>query len=77
MRDLLKKKIYDEGSQGDWEHITDQIGMFAYTGLKPAQVDKIKKDHHIYLTRDGRISMAGVNSNNVEHIATAIHAVTK
>ncbi|KAI8994375.1 pyridoxal phosphate-dependent transferase [Gaertneriomyces semiglobifer] len=60
-----------------WEHITSQIGMFCYSGLKPEQVDKLKSDHSVYLTRDGRISIAGITSGNVEYLAKAIHEVTK
>ena len=51
--------------------------MFCFSGLTPEQVEKLKNEHHIYLTKDGRISMAGVNSNNVEYIAKAIVNVTK
>lgn len=42
----------------------------------PPQVDKLTGEHSVYLTRNGRISMAGVNSGNVERLAQAIHAVT-
>lgn len=34
------------------------------------------KHHHVYLTRDGRISMAGVTTKNVGRIAAGIHDVT-
>ncbi|KAJ2383810.1 Aspartate aminotransferase, mitochondrial, partial [Coemansia sp. RSA 2611] len=60
-----------------WAHITDQIGMFCFTGLKPEQVDRLARDFHIYLTRDGRVSMAGISSSNVSYLAESIHAVTK
>ena len=33
MRTYLKKKLEDLGTPGTWNHITDQIGMFSYTGL--------------------------------------------
>ncbi|KAI8918434.1 pyridoxal phosphate-dependent transferase [Powellomyces hirtus] len=65
------------GSTHSWEHITSQIGMFCYSGLKPEQVDKMRKDASVYLTRDGRISIAGITSKNVEYLAKAIHDVTK
>ena len=39
-----------------------QIGMFTYTGMTPEQVDKLTHEHSIYLTRNGRISMAGINT---------------
>ena len=56
----------------DWSHITSQIGMFAFTGLSPKQVDLITRKHHIYCTKNGRFSVAGINPSNVKHIAAAI-----
>lgn len=41
------------------------------------QVDRLTKEYSIYLTRDGRISVAGLSSKNVEYLAHAIHRVTK
>ena len=35
------------------------------------------QDHSVYLTKDGRISVAGVSSGNVGHLAYAMHQVTK
>ena len=58
-------------------HVESQIGMFAFTGLTPEEVDKLAADFSIFLTRDGRVSMAGVNSKNVEYIAKSLHEVTK
>lgn len=49
----------------------------SFTGLTPEQVDKLAKEHHVYLTRDGRVSMAGVTTSNVGYLAEAIHSVTK
>ncbi|KDO34648.1 hypothetical protein SPRG_00710 [Saprolegnia parasitica CBS 223.65] len=78
MRSLLKANIAKiDGSTTEWNHITDQIGMFCYTGLTEPQVDRMMAKHHIYLTKDGRISMAGVNSKNVEYIAEAIAEVVQ
>jgi len=42
--------------------------MFCYTGLSPEQVDELVKEHHVYLTKDGRISVAGVTSQNVQYV---------
>ena len=77
MRTQLKKHLKDMGSVKNWEHITNQIGMFCYTGLTAEQVEKMAKEHHVYLTKDGRISIAGISSRNVEYLARAIHAVSK
>ena len=40
MRQKLKEGLIREGSFHNWEHITDQIGMFCFTGMKPEQVHK-------------------------------------
>ncbi|KAI5640707.1 aminotransferase class I and II domain-containing protein [Phthorimaea operculella] len=73
MRTKLRAGIEGAGNKHSWRHITDQIGMFCYTGLKPDQVERLTKDFHIYLTKDGRISVAGISSKNVDYIAEGIH----
>ena len=50
--------------------------MFAYTGLKPEQMDTLAKEHSVYATKDGRISVAGITSENVKRLAEAIFKVT-
>lgn len=77
MRALLRTRLEENGSLKGWEHVTDQIGMFAYSGMTKEQVAMLRDKHHIYCTMDGRISMAGVTSGNVDYIAEAIHDVTK
>jgi aspartate aminotransferase len=77
MRTALKEKLVEVGSTKNWDHITKQIGMFAYSGLTKDQVMEMRAKHHVYCTADGRISMAGVTSGNVDYIANAIHDVSK
>jgi aspartate aminotransferase len=77
MRSMLKSNLTRLGSTRDWEHVTNQIGMFCYTGMTAEQVASLAADHSIYCTKDGRISMAGVTSGNVEYLASAMHDVTK
>ncbi|KAL4613656.1 aspartate aminotransferase, mitochondrial-like [Arapaima gigas] len=77
MREQLVANLKNEGSTYNWQHVTDQIGMFCFTGLKPEQVERLTKEFSIYMTKDGRISVAGVTSGNVAYLAHAIHAVTK
>lgn len=40
MRTQLVANLKKEGSSHNWQHITDQIGMFCFTGLKPEQVSE-------------------------------------
>lgn len=75
MRALLKENLEKLGSKHDWSHITSQIGMFAYTGLSAEQMDRLAKETSVYATRDGRISVAGITSENVGRLAEAIYKV--
>lgn len=77
MRKALRSKLEELKTPGQWNHITDQIGMFSFTGLSEAQVLKIRSDFHIYMTKNGRISMAGLNTKNVEYVAKAIDTIVR
>ena len=77
MRHALREGLAREGSAHNWEHLTKQIGMFCYTGMSPDQVERLIKEYSIYLTKDGRISIAGVSTRNVDYLAKAMHEVTK
>ncbi|KAH7320285.1 putative aspartate aminotransferase [Stachybotrys elegans] len=75
MRALLKENLEKLGSKHDWSHITSQIGMFAYTGLNAEEMDKLAKEYSVYATKDGRISVAGITTDNVGRLAEAIYKV--
>ncbi|XP_004505477.1 aspartate aminotransferase, mitochondrial isoform X1 [Cicer arietinum] len=77
MRATLRENLENLGSPLPWQHITNQIGMFCYSGMTPEQVDRLTNEFHIYMTRNGRISMAGLNTGNVGYVANAINEVTK
>lgn len=64
LREQLEKKV----SEQKWNHITDQIGMFSYTGLTPEQVNACT-ERGVFMLGTGRISMAGLNESNVDHVA--------
>jgi aspartate aminotransferase len=70
--DTLKQKY---SSPHDWSHITNQIGMFAYSGLNKEQVAKLRAKS-VYMNYDGRMSISGINSKNVDYLAKAMHEVT-
>ena len=59
----------------DFRYFLTQRGMFSYTGLTPAQVDRLKDEFGVYLVRSGRMCVAGLNSKNVEATASAMAAV--
>jgi len=76
MRLLFREKLEAYGERvGSWRHITDQIGMFCYTGLTVQQVLRLREEFHIYCTDDGRFSMAGINSGNIDYLVQSVVAV--
>jgi aspartate aminotransferase, mitochondrial len=76
MRKKLVEALQEAGSTHDWSHITQQIGMFAFTGMNEQMCKQLTEEYFIFLTTNGRISMAGLNENNLQYVAEAIHAVT-
>lgn len=75
MRAALRSKLAEVGI--DWPHITEQIGMFSYTGLTENQSKHLVEKYHVYLTKSGRISMCGVNTKNLDYLAKAISETVK
>jgi len=74
MRTGLRERLEKLGTPGTWNHITDQIGMFSYTGLSPEMCEFLKLEKHLYLLKSGRISMCGLNNGNLDYVAEAINA---
>jgi len=72
MRKSIRENLESLETPGSWNHITDQIGMFSYTGLTEAQVTYLKKKHHIYMLKSGRISIAGLSTSTVGYFAKAV-----
>ncbi|KAL1920295.1 uncharacterized protein VTP21DRAFT_1441 [Calcarisporiella thermophila] len=77
----MRQQLYDElvrlKTPGNWKHIVDQIGMFSFTGLKAPQVKVMIEKYHIYLTDNGRISIAGLSTRNVKYVAKAMDDVVR
>ena len=77
MRKLLRETLEKIGAKGSWDHITNQIGMFSYTGLSEAQSTAMVDEYHIYMTKNGRISVCGLTDKNVDYVANAIKEVVE
>jgi len=77
VRKLLREGLEEKNTPGKWDHITSQIGMFSYTGLTAEQCERLTKDHHIYLLKSGRISLAGLNTNNIKKMIDAVDEVVR
>ena len=77
MRKALQSALDKLKTPGTWDHITSQIGMFSFTGISEKQVLEIRSKWHVYMTKNGRISMAGLNTGNVEYVARALDDVVR
>lgn len=77
MRALLRAAVEARGTPGSWGHITAQIGMFSYTGLTPAQCERMVEEFHVYMLGNSRINVAGLNEATVPVLADAIDAVVR
>ncbi|PWY74534.1 aspartate transaminase [Aspergillus sclerotioniger CBS 115572] len=77
MRKGLRERLEKRGTPGKWEHITEQIGMFSFTGLTEKQVGVLREKWHVYMTKNGRISMAGLNTHNLDYFAEAVDSVVR
>ncbi len=75
MRKALHSVISARVPGRDFGYLLTQRGMFSYTGLSAAQVDRLREEHAVYLIRSGRMCVAGLNAGNVERTAQAMAAV--
>ena len=63
------------GVQGDLGYITRQKGMFSYSGLNAAQMQRLRAEFGVYGVDSGRICVAALNTKNIKAVAAAIKAV--
>ena len=77
MRASLVEKLAALGTAQDFSFIAKQRGMFSYTGLSAAQVERLKTEFGIYAVSTGRICIAALNTHNIDYVAQAIAAVLK
>lgn len=75
MRRALHGVISAKVPGRDFGYFLTQRGMFSYTGLSAAQVDRLREQFGVYMVRSGRICVAGLNQSNVEPAAAAMAAV--
>ncbi|MCE1171306.1 amino acid aminotransferase [Azovibrio restrictus] len=77
MRSGLVDALKAQGVSQDFSFVIQQRGMFSYTGLTAAQVERLKTEFGIYAVSTGRICLAALNSKNLSAVAQAIGAVVK
>jgi aromatic-amino-acid transaminase len=77
MRKRLVEGLKARGVKEDLSYVEQQRGMFSYSGLTAAQVERLLKDYGIYAVSSGRICVAALNSKNIDYVCDAFAAVLK
>lgn len=72
MRARLVSALNERLPSSTYDFLFKQKGMFSYTGLQAAQVECLTGEFGIYLPKDGRINVAGLNRENIPYVADAI-----
>jgi aromatic-amino-acid transaminase len=75
MRQKLVDGLKAAGVQQDMGFITQQIGMFSYSGLTKDQMVRLRTEFGVYGTDTGRMCVAALNSKNIDHVCQSIAKV--
>jgi aspartate aminotransferase len=77
MRQLFVRTLATNGVGRDFSFIVRQRGMFSFSGLTPAQVQRLREEFSIYVVGSGRMNVAGMTEANMKPLCAAIAAVLK
>jgi aspartate aminotransferase len=75
LRAELLQQLRRHCPQRDFAFIGRQRGMFSFFGIDTAQVHALRARHHIYMTDDSRMNIAGLHQGNLEYFARAVAEV--
>jgi aspartate aminotransferase len=72
LRVNLVGKLQTAGAGSRFDYIQNEKGMFSFLGINPEQVQTLKHDHSVYMVNSSRISVAGLNNNNMDYVVQAL-----
>ena len=75
LRTLLVQQLKAAGVDRDFSFIEHEKGMFSFLGLSVPQVQRLVKEHSIYLVDSSRINVAGISEGNVDYLVASIRKV--
>jgi aspartate aminotransferase len=71
MRTLLAQRLQEVTGDNWFDFIRTQHGMFSLLGVSREAVERLREKHHIYMTSDSRMNLAGIMPHNVAYVAEA------
>jgi aspartate aminotransferase len=74
MRALLARELCKATGDASFDFIRTERGMFSLLGVSVQAVDRLRDKHHIYMTPDSRMNLAGVMPHNAGYVAESIAA---
>ena len=77
MRRKLREGLQAAGVQQHLSHITEQAGMFSYSGLSREQMLRLRSEFGVYGTDTGRLCVAALNEHNIDRVCEAIAQVMR
>lgn len=72
MRLLLARQLRAITADDSFDFIEAQRGMFSLLGVSKVVVDRLRDEHHIYMTGDSRMNLAGIMPHNAAYVAQSI-----
>jgi aspartate aminotransferase len=77
LRNELVKRLAAAYPERSFGYIATQRGMFSYLGIDTPQVHELREKHHVYMTDDSRINIAGLSTENLGYFAEAVAQVLR
>lgn len=77
MRKALIAALLVQAQDHDFSYILQQKGLFSFSGLKPNQVRYLREEKAIFMPYNGRINIAGLNTQNLSYVAESLLAAMK
>jgi aspartate aminotransferase len=77
LRHEVVKQLAKACPERDFGFIAKQQGIFSFLGVTPPQVHALREQHHVYMTDDSRINVAGLRAENIEYFAQAVARVLR
>jgi aromatic-amino-acid transaminase len=77
MRKALADGITQRVPGADWSFVMWQTGLFSYTGLTKAQVERLRAEFSIYTIETGRVCVPALNAKNIGYVCDGIAKVIR